>query len=279
MVCLEYFNLQRTFRHLFTKYGLGVERAVIAADTGVVPADNQVAAPGILPEHGMQHRLTRAGIEHVETVTGYHYGILRKIQFHHLANGRIAHVGGYVPRLQLSQQHVDQYAVGTDRLFGHLAQFLMCPVHGITGLEGNDFFPAVGGDPGADLHGCPEGVREILLEVTVVQYLQRACHEVVSRRHERGHAGMVRVQSAEDFFRDPGQLLIRKRIYRGHVLYGKHRRTGNVGVAQCYTPGGADPRGVGTHVQARHRPEQAVNGMHFLCDTDGVGSVHITGQR
>ena len=102
----------------------------------------------------------------------------------------------------------------------------MGPVHGVTRLESDDFFPAVGDNPRAYLPGSPERRRKIPLEVTVVEHLYGTCHEPVSGCGKCCHTGVVPTQGAEDFFGDQRHLLICKRVYRVHVLYGEYRLTG-----------------------------------------------------
>src|SRR3954449_757402 len=49
---------------------LGVKRAVIAADAGVIAADDQIRAAKVLPDERMQQRLARAAIAHFDGVAG-----------------------------------------------------------------------------------------------------------------------------------------------------------------------------------------------------------------
>ena len=50
----------------------------------------------------------------------------------------------------------------------------MGPVHGITSLERDHLVPASCGDLRSDGRGGAEGARKVILEVAVVQHLDRA---------------------------------------------------------------------------------------------------------
>ena len=85
--------------HLFLENGLRVEGAIVVTDTGVVASDDEVGGAHVLAKIGVQHRFAGSGIEHVETVSGNHGAVGRKVEFDHLANGGITHWRGNIARL------------------------------------------------------------------------------------------------------------------------------------------------------------------------------------
>ena len=68
---------------------------------------------------------------------------LREVQVDHLANRRIAHVGGDIARLQFAQQHVNQHAIGGEVFHRHAAEFFVGAVRG-WGLKGHHALAALG---------------------------------------------------------------------------------------------------------------------------------------
>ena len=102
MISTEDLDVECAFGNLL-EYRLRIERAVIIANAGVVPSNDQVRSPNVLPEHGMQHRFTGARKQHVKAVAVNHYGIFREILVHHLANTGIADGGGNIACLEFAK--------------------------------------------------------------------------------------------------------------------------------------------------------------------------------
>ena len=90
---------------------LSIEGAIVIAHAGMVAADDEVCAAGVLTEAGMKNGFAGTGIQHVKSVSGNHYGIGFKIKFYHFADAIVANVGRNVAFFQFSEQHVDQDTV------------------------------------------------------------------------------------------------------------------------------------------------------------------------
>ena len=67
------FDLERSLRNRVEDV-VRVERAVVAAHARVVASDEQVRAAVVLPEEGVEQRLARSGVAHVERIARLHDG-------------------------------------------------------------------------------------------------------------------------------------------------------------------------------------------------------------
>ena len=139
-VDLERLGLERILRD-FVEDMVRVERAIVAADAGVVAADDQVRAAVVLAEQRVQQRLARTGIAHVERIAGLDHGVLDEIFFDQHADGFGTYIGGDVAGLEFAEERMDEYAVaGFDR---DLGEVLVRAVHRVARLERRDRGPAV----------------------------------------------------------------------------------------------------------------------------------------
>src|SRR5690625_326495 len=127
----------------------------------MIAADDEVRRPHILAEDRVQHRLARAGVEHVETIAGDHYCIGWEVVLHHGANASIAHWRWDVAFFELTEQHVNNDAIRPEALLRHAAELLMRSVHGVASLESYHFVPAALADLLADLRCGTEGVGKV----------------------------------------------------------------------------------------------------------------------
>ena len=279
MVGLEDFDLQGVCGNLFVEDRLGIECAVIIADTGVIAADDEMGRAHVLPEVGMQHRLARSGVEHVEAVARHHGAVGREIELDHLADRRIPHRCRDIAGLEFAEQHVDHQAVAIEPRHGHVTQLLVGEVHGVAGLEGDDALPTALGDLVADLHGGAEGVREIVLEVGEMQDLDGARDREPTLAVERLDARMLRVGGAVDLLGHQRHLRVAHLLDRLDIHHGEYRIALDIGVAQGDPLGPGDPVGALEQAENRHREEAPVGGPHPLGHGDGVGDIHEAGQR
>ena len=187
-------------------------------------------AAAVLAEDGVEHGLARAGVEHVKAIAGDHHRVFREVEFDHLADGGVAHVGWDVAGLELAQQHVDEDAIGLDGLLRHVAQLFVGAVHGVAGLEGHDPIPTALGDLGAQLNSGAEGLGKVAGEIREVEHLDRPNDEGVARGLESSDSGMGVVVRAKDLGNNGGALRIRKRFDRGHFLYGEDGIAVHIGI-------------------------------------------------
>ncbi len=153
----------------------------------------------------------------------------------------------------------------------------MSPVHGVARLEGDNLVPSVLCDFIANLDSGAEGVRKVCLEIREVQNLNRAREHSFTQALEGSYAGMIRVQSAEYFFRHEVDLLFGDRLYCIHVHYRQHRITFDIGVAQCNATSCFDTGFTGK-IEDWHWKEQARTGVHVFCHRHCVCQIHIAGQ-
>ena len=76
-----------------------IERAVIAADAGMVAPDHQVRAAEILPEQGVQQGFAGPAITHFYWIAGLDDRSLDEIIFDQYVDGLDPHFGRNVARL------------------------------------------------------------------------------------------------------------------------------------------------------------------------------------
>ncbi len=240
MIGLEDFNFQSTRWHFLLEDGLCVEGAVIITDTGMVTANNQMAATAVLAKYRMQNGFTGTGVQHVKTVTGNHHGVGREIHFHHFANGGITHVGRNITRFQLAQQHMNQDTVSVQCFLGHAAQFFVGAMHRVTGLESDYIIPATLNKLIADGYRGAEGIGEVVSKVGVVQYLDVAGNDKVACGQEIGHARVLLVVGGKNLLGHCFQFCVRRFFDGGYIHHGNHRLTIHIGVAQGNTLGTGD---------------------------------------
>ena len=164
---------QCAFGHFLVKDGLGIKAAVVAPHACVVATHNQVGAACVMAEHGVQYCFTGSGVEHVKAIAGHHHRVGGKVQVDHFTDRGVADIRGDIARLQFSQQHVNEYAVGREVLHRHTAQLFVGAVHGVSGLEGDYALPTPLGNLASDRHRGAERVGEVLLKVGVVEHFDR----------------------------------------------------------------------------------------------------------
>ena len=90
---------------------------------------------------------------------------------------------------------------------------------------------------------------------------------------------MILIQGAEDLLGHQLHLLVADFIDGLYVLDGQDRVALHVRVAQGDALGALDGVHVVRQVQHRRGPEQAIDGVHGLGHAQGIGQVHIAGQR
>jgi len=164
VICAEYFDLKRTFRDVIENT-LCIKWTIVVANAGMVATNNQVSRSHVLAEYRMQNRFTRTGVQHVKTVTGHHYAVLREVHVDHLADAGIADGSRNIAGFELAEQHVNGDTIGVQALHGHAAQFFVRQMHWIPRLEGNDLFPAARRDVIANFDCCLECARKLRFEV------------------------------------------------------------------------------------------------------------------
>jgi len=233
------------------KDGLGVEPAIIVADTGVITPDDQVGAAHVLAEYGVQHGLARAGVQHVEPVSGNKACVWLEVQLNHLSNGGVAHVSRDVALFQFSEQHMDYCAIGVNGFHGHFDQALMGTVHGVTSLEGDNGLPSEFLDFVANLCGGAESFREILVKIGIVEHLDGARYSDFADSVEGIYAGMLLVVGAEDLFGHHCHLIIGIFLDGFDVLNGDYRIAFYVRIKKGNTLGVLYRAGIFNHAQHR----------------------------
>ena len=172
---------------------------------------------------------------------------------------------------------MDQDAICLELFHGHSAQFLVRPVHRVAGLESHDLLPAVLRYLVADFHRGAEGIREVGLEIREVQHLDRAGQQGIAQLAESGHTGVLGIKRAENLLRHEIVLLLADRLHGVDVHDRQHRVPLDIGVAQGDPAAGLDAGVVGP-VDNGHGEEQAIDGVHLLGNTEGIGQVHVAGQ-
>ncbi len=95
----------------------------------------------VLPEYGVQQRLARTRVEHVEAIAVDHDGVFREVNVDHLANARITNGCRNVALLQPAKQHMNDDTVGVQALFGHPAKFFVSKMHRVARLKRNHRLP------------------------------------------------------------------------------------------------------------------------------------------
>ena len=129
---------------------LGLVRAVVRADAGVVAAHDEVGAAVVLAADRVPHRLARAAVAHRGREGREQHAVLRVVAVEQRAVAVDAHRGRDVVALRLADQRVDQQAV--DDLERGLGDVLVRPVDRVAGLEAGHAAPAALGEdpPGVD---------------------------------------------------------------------------------------------------------------------------------
>ena len=119
---------------------LRVEGTVVAADAGMVATDDKMRAAEILANEGMQQRLARTGIAHLDGIARLNHRSRPEIIVDHRLDRARSHLGRDVAFLQLAEHLMDEDAVHD--LHRDFHQILVTAVHRISGLEGGDCRPA-----------------------------------------------------------------------------------------------------------------------------------------
>ena len=155
-----------------------------------------------------------------------------------------------------------------------MAQLFVGQVHGVTGLEGDDAFPATLGDLVTDFHGGAEGIREFGLEVAEIQDFNRAGDSEAALAVEGGYPGVFHVFGAIDLLGHGLHLGIADLFDSLHIHHGQHRVAIDIGVTQGNAFGTFD--GIHIFQQAHHRDreERTIREGHFLGGAHGVGDIH-----
>ena len=117
--------------------------AVVGADAGVVPPDDEVGAAVVLAHQRMQHRLPRSGVAHRRHQRGQHHPLGREVGQHRLV-GAQPHLDRHVTLLGRADQGVQEQPVA--HLEGALEQVLVGAVDRVAGLERGDPAPATLGE-------------------------------------------------------------------------------------------------------------------------------------
>ena len=154
----------------------------------------------------------------------------------------------------------------------------MRAVHRVAGLEGDDFVPAALLDLVANLHGSAEGRRELGLEIAVVQHFDRARQQRIAQCGEHRDAGMLGIERAENLLGHELDLLVRDVLDSGDVHDCEHWIAVDIRIAQRDAAAGLHARCL-RDVDDRHRPEQARRRVQLLGDAQGIGEIHVAGQR
>ena len=278
MIRLEDLDLERASRHLIVEDRLRIECTVVVTDAGMIAANDEMCRTHVLTEIGMQDRLTRAGIEHVEAVTGDHRAVRREVQFDHLANRRITHRRRDITRLELAEQHVNHQAVTAQTIHGHVTEFLVRQMHRVAGLEGHNLFPPTLGDFVADLDSGAESVGEIGDEVRKVQYLDWTRHADPALRVERSDARMLRVAGTVDLLGHHLHLLIGDFFNGLHLHNRQYRIALDIGVTQRNALGVPDRFRAFDQAHHRDREERAIAQGHLFRGAHRVSDIHETRQ-
>src|SRR4030042_631819 len=115
------------------EYLLSLKGPVVAADTGVVPADDEVAAPIVLPDDGVVYGLPGARVPHLH-LQGHHGGAVPQegVPERGLV-GLQYHLVREVPRLLPASEGVDEEAVHEGQ--GRLLDVLVAEVGRVPSLE------------------------------------------------------------------------------------------------------------------------------------------------
>ena len=272
-VDLERLGLERILRD-FVEDMVRVERAIVAADAGVVAADDQVRAAVVLAEQGVQQRLARTGIAHVERVAGLDDGILDEVLLDQGADGLGAHVGRDVAGLELAEQRVDQHAVAG--LDGDLGEILVRAVHRVTGLERRHRGPAVFLELFTGFGRRQELVAVLFLELADREHLHRTGDVHLALGHDHLDARVLEVGGLVDhhaLVRLVDAVLL-GHLHGGHDLAGLAVHQGDIRAFLDAVRGELVGR-----ERDRDRPEQAVGHLHAVAHALPVGLGHEAGER
>ncbi len=172
-----------------------VERAVVAADAGVVAADDQVRAAVVLAEQRVQQGLARPRVAHVQRIAGLDDGRRHEVVLGQRRDRAGAHVGRDVTGLERAQQRVHQHAVAD--LDRDLGQVLVRAVHRVARLERGDARPAQRREQRPRLRRRHEQLAVLLGEATLRQHLDRAGQIDLGLVHHHLHARVLGVGGPE----------------------------------------------------------------------------------
>jgi hypothetical protein len=117
-----------------------VERSVVTADPRVVAPDDLVGAAVVLAKHGVQERLARTGVPHVERIPRLYHRSGHEVLLDQRADRARADAGGNVARFELAEQRVHEDPVAA--LDRDLREVFVRAVHRVAGLERRHARPA-----------------------------------------------------------------------------------------------------------------------------------------
>ena len=178
------------------EYAVRVVGPVVAAEPGMVAPHHQVRAPEILAEEGMQQRLARAGVAHLDGVAGLDHPSCREVVGDQPVDGADPDIGRDVALLERTQDLMNEQPVA--HLDGGLGEELVTAVHGVAGLEGGDRRPALLGEQRPGFGGAQVKPPVGLGKVALGEDLDRTCQVDGALRHDLGDAGVGRVGGAVD---------------------------------------------------------------------------------
>ena len=174
---------------------------------------------------------------------------------------------------------MNNQAIAAEAIHGHVAQFFVRQVHGVTRLESDDLVPAVFLDLVTDFNSSTEGIGELGLEITEAQHLDRTGDGKTALCVEGSDAGMFRILCPIDLLGHQLHLVIGDFFDSLDILNSNNRIAFNIRVTQCNPFGILDVRNVLNQVKNRYREELARGGLHVLGTAEAIGQTHEAGQR
>ena len=181
----------------------------------MIPPHDEVAAAEVLAEHGVQQRLARTAVAHLERHPRLDARVLDEVVLDQRVHGPDPDLGRDVPRLELAEDLLDQHAVA--HLDGDLGQGLVRAVHGVAELERRHRAPPLVLEEPARLvrsHVEPRVPRRV---PALAQHRHRAGQVHLTLLQDIGHAGMRGIGRPEHL------LALVGAVDRVLLPHGEHR--------------------------------------------------------
>ncbi len=163
--------------------------SVVAADAGVVASDDEMGAAVVFPHDGMVDGFAWSGVFHAGAQNRHHRAFFEIVVLHECLVGFEDDVVAEVSGLFFADDRVDEDAVNKGEC-GFLDVF-MADVWGVSGLEGDDFFPAFFFEENPCFFGCE--VVFIKGSLFAFDESDGSCDEVGFHCVDGGNAGVAGV--------------------------------------------------------------------------------------